>query len=239
VKCSASAISRGLVLTGSGQVLLAAAGRLWPERQLGRMATPRRIAPRRAAPRYGIIRAVYLNTSHAVGMRVRDVNLRNVTTRLPLRTHSCFMADRSLVSAVRRANVTMTNPGIVLAAFRCLHVDQEPRGSIRSQVFERSVAAADVAQVPAPASRDQAYQAGGETVLDHPDVLVADWDGQGAQSPGGTGGTVTPARQRGLPQVWVPAGNRKPRTLEPTNIGDQQGGVTYELLPETQAGADP
>jgi hypothetical protein len=99
--------------------------------------------------------------------------------------------------------------------------------------------AVDVVKAPAQASRDEAYEAGGRTVLDRADVLVAVWDGQGAQGLGGTGGIVAQARQRGLPLVWVHAGNRRPGTLEPTSLGDQQGEVTYERIPETQAGAVP
>jgi hypothetical protein len=67
-------------------------------------------------------------------------------------------------------------------------------------------------------------------VLEDCDVLLAIWDGQDAQGQGGTGGTVAEARARGIPVVWVHAGNRRPGTHEPTSLGDEQGQVTYENL---------
>lgn len=67
-------------------------------------------------------------------------------------------------------------------------------------------------------------------MLDHCDVLVTIWDGQELQGQGGTGGTVTAARRRGLPIAWVHAGNRKPGTEEPTSLGEEQGTVTFENL---------
>lgn len=91
--------------------------------------------------------------------------------------------------------------------------------------------AEEVVEVPPRVDRDGAYEAGGQTVLDLSDVLVAVWDGQGAQGLGGTGGIVAQARERGLPVVWVHAGNRRPSTQEPTTLGPEQGRVTYERLP--------
>lgn len=83
------------------------------------------------------------------------------------------------------------------------------------------------AMPPAP-SRNEAYEAAGQYVLDHCDVLLAVWDGQSQQGIGGTGGIVARARLRGLPTAWVHAGNRKPGTLEPTTLIEEQGKVTYE-----------
>jgi hypothetical protein len=80
---------------------------------------------------------------------------------------------------------------------------------------------------PAP-TREAAYEAAGDYVLDHCDVLIAIWDGQGSQGQGGTAEIVARARVRGLPIAWVHAGNRKPGTTEPTSLGDEQGAVTFE-----------
>jgi len=90
--------------------------------------------------------------------------------------------------------------------------------------------AAQVIELPPAPTRDAAYEAGGEYILNRCDVLLAVWDGQGAQGQGGTGGTVARARERGLPVAWVHAGNRRPGTLEPTTLGEEQGSVTFERL---------
>jgi len=80
-------------------------------------------------------------------------------------------------------------------------------------------------------TREASYEAVGLYVLDHCDVLVAVLDGQGAQGQGGTGHIVAEARMRGLPLVWVHAGNRRPGTVEPTTLGEDQGSLTIERLP--------
>jgi hypothetical protein len=91
----------------------------------------------------------------------------------------------------------------------------------------------EVVEVAPRASRDEAYEAGGRAVLERADVMVTIWDGQGAQGRGGTGGIVAEARERGLPIAWVHAGNRRPGTLEPTSLGNEQGQVTFERVPTT------
>jgi hypothetical protein len=88
--------------------------------------------------------------------------------------------------------------------------------------------AAEVIELSVASTRDAAYEAAGQYVLDHCEVLLAIWDGQGAQGQGGTGAIVAQARQRGLPLAWVHAGNRRPGTMEPTSLGIEQGRVTLE-----------
>jgi len=95
--------------------------------------------------------------------------------------------------------------------------------------FLRLLAGADeVVALPARAEREEAYEAGGDFICDQAEVLLAVWDGQDGQGPGGTATVVARARERGLPVAWVHAGNRKPGTLEPTSLGEEQGGVSYE-----------
>ena len=65
-------------------------------------------------------------------------------------------------------------------------------------------------------------------MLNHCDVLITVWDGQGAQGVGGTGGIVAEARKKNMPIAWVHAGNRKPGTEEATSLGEGQGMVLYE-----------
>jgi hypothetical protein len=91
--------------------------------------------------------------------------------------------------------------------------------------------AGEVIALPPTPTREEAYEAAGNYVLNHCDVLMTVWDGQGAQGLGGTGGIVAEARRRKLPIAWVHAGNRRPGTEEPTSLGDEQGQITYENFP--------
>ena len=90
-----------------------------------------------------------------------------------------------------------------------------------------------------PGSREDAYLAGGQYLLDHCDVILAVWDGQGAQGRGGTGHIVELAKGLGLPVAWVHAGNRKPGTMTPTSLGPDQGRMTYELFPPPSRSSAP
>lgn len=114
--------------------------------------------------------------------------------------------------------------------------DFETQGS-REEFRGLLARAAEVVQVPPRPSRDEAYEAGGSAVLERADVLVAIWDGQGAQGRGGTGGIVARAREHRLPLAWVHAGNRRPGTGEPTSLGAEQGEVSLERFPREQRGA--
>jgi hypothetical protein len=86
-------------------------------------------------------------------------------------------------------------------------------------------------EMAAAPSREEAYEAAGNYVLNHCDVLITVWDGQGAQGVGGTGGIIAEARRRKMPIAWVHAGNRKPGTEEPTSLGKEQGEVSLENFP--------
>ena len=101
--------------------------------------------------------------------------------------------------------------------------------------FLRLLARADeITELPPQASRDEAYAAANVRLLEGIDVLVAVWDGRGAQGQAGTAEVVARARVRGLPIAWVHAGNRNPGTMEPTSLGTDQGHVTYENLQPPQ-----
>ena len=79
--------------------------------------------------------------------------------------------------------------------------------------------------------REVGYLATGKYILENSDCLLAIWDGKHAQGMAGTGEIVTLARERGLPLVWIHAGNRIPGTETPTSLGKEQGKVTFEHLP--------
>ena len=90
--------------------------------------------------------------------------------------------------------------------------------------------AGQVVELPARATRDEAYAAANEWMLGGVDVLVAVWDGAGAQGPGGTAEVVERARARNMPLAWVHVGNRRPGTLEATSVGEEHGKATFEDL---------
>ncbi|MEK6409099.1 MAG: hypothetical protein AABN34_19420 [Acidobacteriota bacterium] len=87
-----------------------------------------------------------------------------------------------------------------------------------------------IEEMSSAATREEAYEAAGEYVLNNADVLITVWDGQNAQGEGGTGEIVARARDRGLAIAWVHAGNREPGTDQPTTLGDEQGSVTFENI---------
>lgn len=92
-----------------------------------------------------------------------------------------------------------------------------------------------VIQLPEAPDRNRAYVQSGGYILDYCDVLIAVWDGKEAQNQGGTGDFVAEARRRGLPLVWIHAGNRMPGTEIPTSLGEEQGKVTYLNWPENSS----
>jgi len=121
----------------------------------------------------------------------------------------------------------------LLGALALLAVLARAMPGLRQRGYDR-VAARErvrlVVELPAQPSRDDAYAAANDRLLDGVDVLIAVWDGKGAQGHGGTAEVVGRARASHLPVAWVHAGNRKPGTMEPTSLGADQGKVTYENL---------
>jgi hypothetical protein len=100
----------------------------------------------------------------------------------------------------------------------------------KAEFFRLLDRADQVVEMPERLSREEAYAAAGDEILERSDVLLAIWDGQGAQGEGGTGEVVARARARHMPIAWVHAGNRVRETMEPTSLGRDQGRVTYENL---------
>jgi hypothetical protein len=137
-------------------------------------------------------------------------------------------ADRLVAEAVLR------RPGSRLVAVlpmpRSEYLSDFGTPESRTEFLRLLGGAAEVAELPANSSRTQAYAAANALLLDGLDVLVAVWDGGGAQGQGGTAEVVARARALGLPLAWVHAGNRKPGTIEATSLGAAQGRVTFENL---------
>jgi hypothetical protein len=88
-----------------------------------------------------------------------------------------------------------------------------------------------IIQMQIKGGRGEGYLAAGKYILENSDCLLAIWDGKQAQGMAGTGEIVTPARERGMPLVWIHAGNRIPGTDISTSLGSGQGKVTFENLP--------
>lgn len=163
--------------------------------------------------------------------------LEQVTARLEADHPGPWTVVSALAEGADRfvAHRLLARPGSTLVAVLPLPVaeyvadfDSEPS---RQEFDDLLARAREVVVVAAQADRDRAYEEAGLAALDRSDVLIAVWDGQGAQGRGGTGGIVATARSRGLPVAWVHAGNRRPGTEEPTSLGAEQGTVTFERFP--------
>jgi hypothetical protein len=137
-------------------------------------------------------------------------------------------ADRLVAEAILRRPASRLRAVLPLPKFDYLDDFATPDSK---EAFLRLLARSDeVVELPARASRVEAYAAASDRVLDGVHVLVAVWDGRGAQGQGGTAEVVARARTRHLPLAWVHAGNRKPGTMEATSLGADQGQVTYENM---------
>jgi hypothetical protein len=114
-------------------------------------------------------------------------------------------------------------------------VDDTPEAQYESREVIREFeyyldVATDVIEMPPTRTRNEAYEAAGQFVADNCDILIAVWDGKGAQGQGGTADIVYHARERQVPVCHIKAGNRKPGTNEPTTLGPEQGErVTYNF----------
>lgn len=88
----------------------------------------------------------------------------------------------------------------------------------------------EVLTIPPQPTRAAAFAAAADLSLENADVLVAVWDGLPAQGSVGTSRTVARAQELNLPIAWVHAGNRRPGSMEPVSLGDEQGEVTFERM---------
>jgi len=100
----------------------------------------------------------------------------------------------------------------------------------RREFASLAARAEEVVELPARESREAAYEAVGEWVVDHSEVMIAVWDGAPEQGRGGTAAIVERARARSMPLAWVRAGNRRPGTRIPTTLGAEQGRLALERL---------
>ena len=135
-------------------------------------------------------------------------------------------ADRLVVHHIlKRTGSQLIAP---LPSARARYMDDFASTESKEEFLDFIADADEVVELPEAESREAAYQAAGDYVLNHCDVLLTVWDGKSAQGHGGTAHIVEQARMRGLPIAWVHAGNRKPGTREPSSMGAEQGVVTFE-----------
>lgn len=136
----------------------------------------------------------------------------------------CLFAERALRLRGAELHVPLPQEGYL----------QQLRGLRQRRTFLRLLTRAKkvIALMPAEANLEDACHAAGIFIIENCDILFAIWDGKPPQGRGGTGEIVELARQRGLPIVWVHAGNRTPVTEEPSSLGEEQGRVTYEGFPQ-------
>jgi hypothetical protein len=116
----------------------------------------------------------------------------------------------------------------VLAMPREMYVQDFQSAESKQEFAALLARACEVVDLPPKQNRDQCYEAAGEYILDHCDVLFALWDGHQAQGLGGTGALVAKARQKSFPLIWIHAGNRVPGGTSPTSLGAEQGKVSFE-----------
>lgn len=86
--------------------------------------------------------------------------------------------------------------------------------------------AANVTIAAKQGSRNAAYEAAGQAVIDRADILIALWNGEGAQGRGGTAEMVAYARRQGVPLLWV-------RTEPPYPILAERDAAAARLAPES------
>lgn len=105
----------------------------------------------------------------------------------------------------------------LLAAGGSLHVVIPAKGyegtfsdTNRETYFELLLRAVEVTRLPYPAPSEEAYDAAGQWVACHSEVLIAVWDGEPARGLGGTADAVAHARRLGrtVHVVWPPGVRR-------------------------------
>jgi hypothetical protein len=129
-------------------------------------------------------------------------------------------ADRLVTREVMKTPGAMMEAVLPLA--KDAYMQDFAAGRSREEFRELLAQARSTRQLPPQGSRTEAYQQLGRYIVDQCDVLIALWDGQSAEGPGGTADVVEYARRINCPLVWIHA--------------DRPGEVTVELNRELNPG---
>ncbi|EKD69623.1 MAG: hypothetical protein ACD_47C00058G0002 [uncultured bacterium] len=81
--------------------------------------------------------------------------------------------------------------------------------------------------MPPASTRNEAYQNAGYYIAEHSDVIIAVWDGKGAQGQGGTAEIVYRAIELNKPVCHIWAGNHKKDEKKRTSAGDKHGRMRH------------
>ncbi len=84
---------------------------------------------------------------------------------------------------------------------------------------------------------DQAHAEVGRWIVRHANLLVGWWNGAAPGGPGGAGDTVQRSLERGLPVVWLKAGEAHPRLIDPARL--YQHAETAETMARLADIAEP
>ena len=88
--------------------------------------------------------------------------------------------------------------------------------------------ASDVVALDGGLDDEAAYRQTGFYLVEQLDCLVALWNGQPPQGPGGTGEVVEAFRRSGKPLIWIYTDNMRPDHPEPLPAGMNQGDLALE-----------
>jgi hypothetical protein len=91
--------------------------------------------------------------------------------------------------------------------------------------------AIEVIEMKPSATRDEAYQNAGYFIATHSDMMIAVWDGEGAQGQGGTAEIVYKAVELGKPVYHIWAGNYKKDAKKRTDVGIKHGQARHINFP--------
>jgi hypothetical protein len=171
--------------------------------------------------RLGVTGHRRIDHPEAVDVRVGDVlddlSARDLDGEVELWSSLAEGADRIAASlAVERGHVLR-----VVLPLRVEDYETDFPDSVEE--FRSLLGAAAAVVIAAPErTREDAYRAAGIEIIEASDVLIAVWDGLPARGRGGTAEIVHEARARGLPLIWIDA-------------GDPEAAITHERMGDLPA----
>jgi hypothetical protein len=105
--------------------------------------------------------------------------------------------------------------------------DAEMRQEFRYWLTEKAI---EIIELPQAPTRNEAYLQVGNFIAENCDLMIAVWDGKGAQGTGGTGDIVGRAEKCRKPIIHIWAGNHKENPAKRTDVGKKLGTVRYKNI---------